>query len=117
MFQKLVSKVKASASFQMTNSRIFYVRGFQTSKRKVLRILLPFHLYLKKNGPNDGLVVYEDQLLKGIGIDLSANALDADHADLIAHVPTAHKKQNEDSNYRRAFTRALFRQLTEHAKK
>jgi hypothetical protein len=59
----------------------------------------------KKRGPNDGVVLLEDQKIPGVDLDLAV--MKADHVDLV----TDWILSNRSGAFRRSFTRALFLEL------
>lgn len=85
-------------------ARIFYVRSSQGDS--VAPVLALPHLYLssKGSGRNDGLLLEEDMKLDE-GVDLGV--LEADHAALTVSSALS----NQPPELRRAFTRALYREV------
>lgn len=101
------TQMETPATQILVNRHVYYVRSSQRPP-EVVRRLVPGNYYLSRvAGDNDGAIVTADEQLQGIGQDLGV--LDADHADLVA----APALSNSPDAYKRAFTRALFRQLFE----
>ena len=89
------------------NHHTFYIRGSQRPPN-VIRMLVPTNLYLQLvAGDNDGALAVGDQRLAGFGQDLGV--LDADHEDLVS----APAVVSTSVDYKRAFTRAMFRTILE----
>lgn len=89
------------------SEKVSFVRSYQKSGT-VTEGLKATHAYLSDHfGPNDGLLLPEDQILPGLGRDLGA--LDADHSDLVF----SESWSDASRHTRHAFTRALLRQILE----
>jgi hypothetical protein len=82
--QALAGLKESPADFDRVNPRIHYVRSIQQPGLQS-EILAGGGLFLDKfYGQNDGMVLYKDQILEGIGSDLFKEPLNADHADLVS---------------------------------
>ncbi len=94
------------AEFGHLSSRIFYVRSV-AQKDHLSPVLGPTHGLLceRGSGQSDGLVLAEDARLDGCGVDLGV--VPGDHAALTVSGPLS----NATPHQRRAFTRALFREV------
>lgn len=90
------------------NRRLFFVRSSSTLFRvtPVPMILVPY-LALRSKGPTDGISLTKDQKIDGLGTDLGV--ISADHWDLFASNPAS----NSSPKLRKAFTRALLREVLE----
>jgi len=89
------------------SNRIFYVRSQQNYQNLSLGINIVLKICktnLNNYGPNDGLLLTEDQIDTRIGVDLGV--LQADHIGL-----TVSSVSNTTREDRKAFTRALFKMI------
>jgi hypothetical protein len=91
----------------LISQKVFFVRAFQEHEKTAWQ-LQAMRLFIENfYGESDGVLKPEDQLIEGFGTDLGV--LDSDHFDLTETGPHV----NSPASYRRAFTRALLRQIFE----
>jgi hypothetical protein len=97
----------SDADRALISPRVFYVRAFQDAK-KVSPELQLMHLFVQAHyGDNDGVLMPGDEVLPNFGNDLGI--VDSDHFGLTVHGANV----AAPDSYRRAFTRALLRELSE----
>jgi pimeloyl-ACP methyl ester carboxylesterase len=111
LFQEELSRVRARITadgLERLFARVFYVRSWEGRGRTSFELALT-HEYLQGfgSGQNDGLLLQEDMKLDRAGVDLGVVA--SDHASLTV-AGLLSKSTTAD---RKAFTRALFREIYE----
>jgi pimeloyl-ACP methyl ester carboxylesterase len=96
------------ADVALLNEKLYYVRAEQLDEKKCSWELQLMHEFVRvKYGESDGVMMPGDELIDGLGTDLGI--VTGDHFDLTERgLSTA-----TPPSYRRAFTRALFRELFE----
>jgi hypothetical protein len=107
-----LEKALASASAEdlaLLDSKLYYVRAEQDDEKKCSWELQAMHLFVRTvfGEESDGVMIPKDELIPGLGTDLGI--LSADHFDLTERGLSV----ATPSSFRRAFTRALLRQLFE----
>jgi hypothetical protein len=97
------------ADVQAISDRLFWVRGVQTDEKKCSWQLQAMHYFVNKfYGESDGVMLPADEMINGLGTDLGV--VTSDHFDITERNPGV---VATPESYRRAFTRALMRELFE----
>ena len=105
LFEKAISALDPHDRNFLDES-LYYVRGSSAPIRVTPFLALPYSI-LHPDGETDGISYTRNQKLSAIGNDLGV--VPADHWDLFASMPAA----NSLPSYRKAFTRALLREVFE----
>jgi len=111
LFQAELDAVRARVTpegLERLFARVFYVRSWEGRGSTSFELAVT-HAYLRDfgSGQNDGLLLQEDMKLEGAGVDLGVVA--SDHASLTVTDLLSTSTAAE----RKAFTRALFREIYE----
>jgi hypothetical protein len=93
---------------EMLSDHFYYVVGTQDADDIEYLLQPTFRILENLYGENDGLLLSDEQMYDGFGHDLGH--LYADHTDLVGSTALL---TNAPRGYRKAFTRALMRQLFE----
>lgn len=93
--------VKNTANHDFLKKRVVVVRGYKEFSREVSWVIMPSHFILRRKGPNDGLVHFEDQQIPEA--QYRELVLELDHADLF----TSRRLSKKSNDFKRGLMAKL----------